>query len=278
MANLVGQRFQYLVVIRKCGTRGHISLWECKCDCGNTVVRDAGTLKRNNVSSCGCMRGKSQIIDLTGMTFGWLTVLHRDEDQNEKRRIYWICECKCGKVKSIRGADLKNGKTLSCGCYHELEVSNRVKITGMSHTKIHRIHHEMKQRCNNPNNKAFANYGGRGIRVCDEWNDRYGFKAFYEWALTHGYKEGLSIERKDVNGNYEPSNCMWIESKKQASNKRNNVLISYKGITHTLAQWGRITGLDTRLIKRRMRDNRLDEILGEYSTSELLSSDEILFP
>lgn len=217
-------------------------------------------------------------IDLTGQTFGWLTVLYENSDRRYKDRVYWVCRCKCGTIKAVRSGDLRSGKTISCGCYHKQDVSKRFRITGKSKSKIRGVYKEMKARCNNPNNKEYKNYGQRGIKVCDEWNQEYGFKSFYDWAMANGYSEGLSIERIDVNGNYEPSNCCWIEKNRQASNTRKNKYLTYKGITHTYAQWGRIVGCDYHMIERRLRDNCLDDLLGNFTLDELLSTNEILYP
>lgn len=93
----------------------------------------------------------------------------------------------------------------------------------------------MKQRCCGYNAKSYKHYGGRGITVCEEW--RNSFEAFYEWAMANGYSDSLTLDRIDVNGNYEPSNCRWATMKEQNNNKRNNRNITYKGETHTLAQW-----------------------------------------
>ncbi len=120
----------------------------------------------------------------------------------------------------------------------------------------------MKERCNNPNNKNYANYGGRGIAVCDEWQE---FIPFYKWAMSHGYAENLTIDRIDVNGNYEPSNCRWVTQKEQANNKRNNHLLTYGGKTQTLSQWANdLETSDTTIFGRIKRGNMTDtEILSK---------------
>ena len=104
----------------------------------------------------------------------------------------------------------------------------------MNHPRLMRIHNNMKQRCNNPNNTVYKNYGAKGIRVCDEW--KY-FKNFKNWALKNGYNDTLTIDRIDSNGNYEPSNCRWVSRKVQANNRETNVNIEFNGETHTLTEW-----------------------------------------
>lgn len=114
---------------------------------------------------------------------------------------------------------------------------------------IHCLIH-MKQRCYNPNDTRYNCYGGKGIKICDEWlNDSW---AFYNWALSNGYKEGLTIERKDVNKDYCPENCCWITKDKQQSNTSRNHFLTYNGRTETIAEWGRIMGLSKGVILNRL--------------------------
>lgn len=121
----------------------------------------------------------------------------------KSNREYASCKCiRCGKVKELRASDLYNNKANSCSC-------QSIKH-GMNDTKIYSVYHNMKDRCLNPNCHAYHSYGGRGIKVCEEWLGDNGFMNFYNWAISHGYKEGLSIDRINIEGNYEPSNCRWI--------------------------------------------------------------------
>lgn len=111
---------------------------------------------------------------------------------------------------------------------------------GMEGTRLYKIWDSMKQRCLNPNNPQYNNYGGRGITIYAEWHD---FPNFMKWALQNGYCENLSIDRIDVNGNYHPGNCRWASQRTQNNNRRNNHLLTYNGRTHTIAEWGKITGI-----------------------------------
>lgn len=191
--------------------------------------------------------------DLSGHKFGRWTVLrlhHIKINKNNKRTRYWLCECECGNKKVVNATHLKNGTSLSCGCYAK-EMSKKRQIThGLSKTRIYKIWISIKKRCYNEKTIRFENYGGRGIKVCQEWLDD--FINFYNWAVNNGYQENLSIDRIDVNGNYEPSNCKWSNAKCQARNRRNNHFITYNGETHCIAEWSDITG-----IKRDVIDNRI---------------------
>ena len=120
----------------------------------------------------------------------------------------------------------------------------------------------MKERCYNPNNKNFQHYGGRGITVCNEWHN---FLLFYNWAMTNGYSDNLTIDRIDVNGNYEPSNCRWVTMSEQANNKRNNRLLTYNGKTQTMTQWANeMKTRDTTIFGRLKRGNMTEnEVLSK---------------
>lgn len=181
----------------------------------------------------------SKIIDLTGMTFGRLKVIEYDST-TKSRNVMWKCECSCSNhtIVIVSGNNLKSGNTQSCGCLHKEKFTPYKH--GLKHSKIYGVWCGMKSRCQNPNSTSYSNYGGRGIKVCKEWQD---FNNFYNWSIASGYQEGLSIERKDVNGNYEPSNCCWATQKEQANNTRLNHFIEYNNQIKTTQQWEDETGL-----------------------------------
>lgn len=191
--------------------------------------------------------------DLTGQKFGYLTVLEQCEKILYRHR-YWKCQCKCGKIKSIDEYNLIKGKSISCGCYRNKLVSERKSKHNMTDTRLYTIWVSMRDRCNNPNKKAYKDYGGRGIKVCDEWQND--FISFYTWAINNGYNENAksrecTIERINVDGNYEPQNCTFKNSKEQANNRRNNIIIEYNNETHTLMEWCEILGLNYKRTLRR---------------------------
>lgn len=163
-----------------------------------------------------------RIINLTGQKFGCLTVISRSVDHIQPsgtKRAKWLCRCECGNNVEVTGINLRRGKTKSCGCItKDLNRRRRGTFHGESHTKLYHVWSQMIQRCTNPKQKKYPIYGGRGITVCEEW--KYSYLRFRNWAMTNGYAEGLSIDRIDVDGNYEPSNCRWATSLEQAANKR----------------------------------------------------------
>lgn len=181
-----------------------------------------------------------KIVDLTGQTFGRLKVI-KYAGRAKNRKALWECECSCSNHTHVivQGANLRNGNTKSCGCLGK-ENFNRYKH-GYRHTRLYGVWCAMKSRCFNQNNKNYHNYGGRGITVCDEWSND--FMNFYNWAISNGYQENLTIDRIEVNGDYEPFNCRWTTFEVQANNTRANKYITYNNETLTQAQWDRKTGL-----------------------------------
>lgn len=173
-------------------------------------------------------------IDLTGQRFGRL-VVEGFAYTNKHRRSMWVCKCDCGQEKIVDIQHLKNGLTKSCGCLKVDRCKERDFTHGYTGTRLYNIWCGMIDRTERSNNHAYKNYGGRGISICEEW--RNSFEAFYQWAIRHGYQDGLSIDRIDVNGNYCPENCRWATAKTQANNMRRNAKFEYKGQTLTLQQW-----------------------------------------
>lgn len=154
-------------------------------------------------------------MNLVGQKFNMLTVLEFYDVQNGMSR--WLCQCDCGKILPVYGRHLKSGNTMSCGCYHKAHNKEYNYKHGESGTRLYNIWGHMKSRCNNPNKKTYRWYGGKGIKVCDQWKD---FTNFREWALNNGYKENLTIDRIDSNKNYCPENCQWLTMKENNDKDR----------------------------------------------------------
>lgn len=182
-----------------------------------------------------------KFIDLTGRKFGKLTALQRVK--NDGKRVMWKCRCECGREVIVRAYHLTSGHSKSCGCIKR-------KNNGMYGTRISRIWRNMINRCYCKGSTEYHRYGERGIKVCDEW--RNDFMDFYNWAMSHGYRDDLSIDRIDVNGNYEPSNCRWVTQKEQANNTRTNHYVTYNWKTHTISEWGEITGISCKVLSNRL--------------------------
>ena len=178
--------------------------------------------------------------DLKGVTFGGLKVLEKSH-RNKYGAQHWLCLCSCGSLCTPRGADLKTGRTKSCGCLRG--VVNKQRAThNLSQSRLYRVWGSIVQRCKNSNNSRFSSYGGRGITICVEWRDS--FESFYYWAIDNGYEEGLTIDRIDNDGSYSPDNCRWITWNAQRLNTRHSFIISYRGKTQTLTEWAAELGIE----------------------------------
>lgn len=219
--DLTGQAFGRLTVVHRVeNDRNHKARWLCKCACGNEKVVIGSNLLAGKTTSCGCLVSE----DLSGRRFGRLVVVKRADEcvGHSYGHSLWMCLCDCGNETYVYGSNLLQGKTKSCGCYHTEMIKAANSTHGESKTRLHRIWAGMKERCYNTRASNYHNYGGRGISVCDEW--RNSFSAFRDWAVLNGYKDHLSIDRINVDGNYEPQNCRWATFIEQNNNKRNNLL------------------------------------------------------
>jgi hypothetical protein len=190
------------------------------------------TLERSN---------KMAGVDLTGKRFGMLIVLNKLSNTKGTK---WNCLCDCGNYTEVRGSNLTSGATRSCGCLRRSYPRDHYTIHGMANSSERYSYQHAKSRCENPTDPAYPRYGGRGIKFC--WN------SFVDFYADMGPKpEGLTLERIDNNGPYSKENCKWATRKEQGNNKRNNILITYDGITGTIAYWSDLLGLSHKLIHYR---------------------------
>lgn len=227
--DLTGRKFGRLTIIKPAGMiKGHF-MWHCMCDCGKETIVRADLLQKGSTRSCGCLSREIHVQtvhheNLIGYRFSRLIVVEYAGRTKTNRMCLWRCKCDCGNEIIVRTSSLRDGSTRSCGCLQRERVIEAATTHGLSGgrkgtPRLYRIWRNIKQRCLNPKATKYHNYGGRGIAVCAEWMD---FKTFYEWAMANGYRDDLTIDRKDVNGDYEPGNCRWATWQEQAVNRRKN--------------------------------------------------------
>lgn len=190
--------------------------------------------------------------DLTGMTFGRLTVVARS-GKNKHGDSIWKCKCECGKTLSVAGGHLSSGHTRSCGCLaHDVHVkqlqSHGITTGGKPRTFV--VWNGMKARCLNPNSTSYKNYGARGIGICDEWMT---FENFHKWAMANGYSDGLQIDRIDNDGDYRPENCRWVSRSENQRNTSRTNMITINGRTQCASDWIRELGISKTTFYRDLR-------------------------
>lgn len=183
----------------------------------------------------------SRFVDRTGQTFGYLHAREYYGKTQPNSESVYVCRCICGKDILVSVQRLRSGETRSCGCMSRAMSSESKTVHGGSrrsgYSPLYWVLQGMKSRCYNTKSRGYRNYGGRGIKICDEWKND--FSAFERWAISTGYKNGLTIERVDVNGNYCPENCTWIPQCDQSKNRRRTKWITAFGERKTTADWSR---------------------------------------
>lgn len=236
--DLTGQRFNHLTVVGFAGMLGqkrpYQSHWYCRCDCleQKIVLAKGSHLKDGNIQSCGCLKKETRRDDLTGKRFDHWTVLGFGEIRDGKN--YWLCRCDCPDKteRMVFGPSLMRGVSHSCGCHRKIvsaekmrRLQERMKLEGwhprtthgMAYSAENRSWRKMKERCLNPKTQFYANYGGRGITICERW-----LNSFENFIADVGPRPSAkhSLDRIDVNGNYEPGNVRWADGIEQAANTR----------------------------------------------------------
>lgn len=248
---MVGQKFGRWTVISKGDkTPSRCWKWLCRCDCGAQKEVDGTGLRSGRSKSCGCLqkeiaanvsktitqhklRGKFK--EIIGSRYGRLMVVGYHRTGN-CRQSYWNCKCDCGNMVTVRRSGLVTGRTTSCGCYQKESATKRISMLQLTHGKSKSVEYKawlnMRMRCNYRTSQRYGNYGARGIKICDAW---YDFSDFI--SDMGGCPPGHTLERIDVNGDYEPSNCRWATSYDQYRNKTTNRFVTINGVTKIITDW-----------------------------------------
>lgn len=252
MTNIIGKRFSSLVAVSK---NSDGNKYQCLCDCGKTTYVFRANLVSSHTKSCGCANKGREIQDKTGKRFGKLTVISMSPERKQNR-VTWECLCDCGNKTLATSNGLQSMRTKSCGCTRSQLISeaktkhghsSRVRGKSVATTE-YMIWAGIKTRCLNKKSRPYKDYGARGITICDGWKN-----SFEQFISDMGLRpsKSHSIERLDNNGPYDPENCIWATSTKQANNKRNNHMLECYGKTQSVSDWARETGiLATTLIMR----------------------------
>lgn len=262
-----GEKWGKIIVIEKVGSKefcGHkVALWRCMCDCGREIFLTSNQIRIHSPKSCGCSKERkpynknkeSHLPDkeFIGKKYNKLTIIERFIDcDNKGQGRKWLCECECGNTIIVNTHNLINDKTKQCNkCSNESIKTSVTKHGYCQKERLYTTWLNMRDRCNNPNYLKYHLYGGRGIEVCESWND---YSEFKNWAIKNGYDDSLSLDRIDVNGNYDPNNCRWVTQKTQCNNKRCNHYITYNGVTKTAKEWSECTGIKYRTILSRINN------------------------
>lgn len=236
--DLTGQRFGDWTVIQfDHQDLGKDSYWRSRCVCGEIKITASSNIKRQGDYKC------NHIASFIGRRFGRLVVKSLAFIKNDTT--YWNCKCDCGNICTIRRNSLVTGNTQSCGCLHKESIT----IHGQRNSTHYKVWNSMITRCENPEREDYKYYGGRGIKVCESWHDINNFIG------DMGERpEGYEIERIDVDGDYEPSNCIWLDHKGQMRNTTRNRLITHRGKTQCLAAWAEDTGIPDSTLRSRLDD------------------------
>lgn len=269
--NLVGQRFRMLTVIAPAENIGKHPAWLCRCDCKTEKVIREFSLKSGRIKSCGCestlYRPKKQ---LSGQRFGFLTAVR--PGPRIGNHAAWICVCDCDETKelNIREFFLTKGRQKSCGChqYDGLKVRN-VKHD-MSRTREYRIWLGIRRRCNDPKHPGYKNYGGRGIRICKEYDDS--FEVFFK-EVGFCPKPHYTVDRINNGGHYEPGNVHWVSMKRNMRNRRNTSMITVSGKTIPMEDFADLIGINSKNIRYHLkRGKTIEEIMEHFEVDPSIIS------
>lgn len=206
-----------------------------------------------------------KIKNIIGEKYGKLTVIEQlDERRNGK--VLWLCKCECGGFCKSYKSTLDVGDIKSCGCLLQENIT-KLSIINKKHSlssdRLYKIFYKMKERCGNKNNKNYNQYGGRGITIYKDWLDD--FVNFYNWSMDNGYEENLTIDRINNDGNYEPSNCRWVNRKIQANNRSNNKYVVYDNVKYTYSEFESKFNIPQKNLQKLIKSNSIEDILKMYT-------------
>lgn len=253
ISDYINKRYGHLVVIGETQNSNLGHSFDFKCDCGNIVSFPPYRVFTTGQKTCGkCKLAKVQkckedLSKYIGIRNNKLTVVGVPDKKTEDKHFYLECLCDCGNKVKVTPYRFKSGAVKSCGC---LLRKSPNRIDGRTKHELYGTWHLMISRCENPNSHKYKDYGARGISVCSEWHN---FWNFVSWSDSVGGRPtGYSIDRIDVNGNYEPSNCRWANSKTQSLNRRNNRIITYNNISKPLHEWALSLNISDQSLAKRL--------------------------
>ena len=239
--DLLGRRFNRLVAIAPPKPGDKRSHWLCQCDCGNTCSVPRSALLSGNTKSCGCYSTDVHTVHMNaGERYGQLTIIGPADTPPNRHGQFWLCRCDCGEVLAAHGVEIRRGIKTSCKKCGRKRTTEKNKTHGMTDTRLYKEWANIKTRCNGSGDQS-KNYHARGITYCNEWER---FEPFMEWAQANGYRDDLTIDRIDVNGDYCPENCRWVTQLEQCANTRRNVMVTYKGKQMCFAAAAREAGIN----------------------------------
>ena len=237
--DLIDRRFKKLIVkeiFRKKKDSGKLEKFaNCFCDCGNSAIVNLYNLLSGNTISCGCAKGISKRREgVLGNKYGrWIVVDDSLKSVDGKRFVAVRCSCEKQTVKNVWLNSLKMGKSNSCGCIkEENSIGDRTRTHGLTRHPIYALFNKIIDRCENEKFSRYKDWGGRGIKICDEW--RNDFQVFYNWCLNNGWKKGLQIDRINNDGSYSPDNCRFLNNQDNSFNQRlikTNNTSGYRGVS-----------------------------------------------
>ena len=218
LENLIHKKYGQLMILKAWRNERSEIYVQVRCNCGNETITRYRNLTSGKTSTCGkCI--KINLDNLIGQKFNHLTIISA---YRKKGRIFVKAKCDCGIIKEYNYSSIKSNHTKSCGCINKLSYVSK---------RLYHIWKHMMERCYKENDSRYKDWGGRGIQVCNEWQDYFNFE---KWALDNGYQENLSIDRINNNKNYCPENCRWTTTKEQNRNKRNSIRINFHGRNESL--------------------------------------------